>query len=406
MVVLTEGEVDALSVSQIQANRWPVASIPNGAQGAAKAIERSLEWLERFERVVFLFDNDEPGQSAAQECAALLSPGKAFIGRVPEPHKDSNDCLKAGQYKEVVDAIWGARAWRPDAILSFDEVWQRVVNRPSVPSIPIPHAGLMEKLGGLREGEITLLLAATGAGKSTAAREWAAFIAREGHRVGYIGLEDGAERTALGLVSVMISHQLHLDEHPNYNAPEVREALDLLRQRVMIYDDHGILESGNLVSRMRFLAVGEKCPIIVLDHLSIVTSGGDLKDDERRTLDKLMTDLVSLVKSTRVHVVAIAHLSRQKGTPHEEGRAITLADIRGSHGLAQLSFNVVAFERDQQAEGGDADVSTVRVLKCRQTGRTGVAGYVRFDTKTGRQLECPNPGVSAAFDDTTADVVS
>ena len=37
-VVVTEGEIDALTVSQLQGNKWPVVSVPNGAQGAKKAL--------------------------------------------------------------------------------------------------------------------------------------------------------------------------------------------------------------------------------------------------------------------------------------------------------------------------------------------------------------------------------
>jgi twinkle protein len=33
MLTITEGEIDALSVSQAQGNKWPVVSVPNGAAG-------------------------------------------------------------------------------------------------------------------------------------------------------------------------------------------------------------------------------------------------------------------------------------------------------------------------------------------------------------------------------------
>ena len=41
-VVITEGEIDAMSVSQLQQNKWPVVSVPNGAQGAAKSIAEAI----------------------------------------------------------------------------------------------------------------------------------------------------------------------------------------------------------------------------------------------------------------------------------------------------------------------------------------------------------------------------
>jgi twinkle protein len=83
MVIVTEGEIDALSVSEIQSNKWPVVSIPTGASGAVKAIKKSLDWLQTFESVILMFDNDEPGQEAARKCAELFAPGKCKIASLP-----------------------------------------------------------------------------------------------------------------------------------------------------------------------------------------------------------------------------------------------------------------------------------------------------------------------------------
>jgi hypothetical protein len=39
---------------------------------AAKVLKANYLWLDRFEEIVLWFDNDEPGQAAADECARLL----------------------------------------------------------------------------------------------------------------------------------------------------------------------------------------------------------------------------------------------------------------------------------------------------------------------------------------------
>jgi twinkle protein len=120
MLVITEGEIDALTVSQLQQNKWPVVSVPNGAQGAAKTIASQIEWLESYEKVIFMFDMDTPGREAARECAELLSPGKAFIATLPM--KDANECLLNGKGKAVISAIWDAKAFRPDGVIDITDV--------------------------------------------------------------------------------------------------------------------------------------------------------------------------------------------------------------------------------------------------------------------------------------------
>ena len=47
-IVITEGEIDCLTVSQLLENKWPVVSLPSGAAGAAKAIKDNLEFLNSY----------------------------------------------------------------------------------------------------------------------------------------------------------------------------------------------------------------------------------------------------------------------------------------------------------------------------------------------------------------------
>ena len=68
---VVEGELDALSLSQCFQNKWAVVVIRSGAAGAKKDIKRAIDWLEKFESVIFMFDQDEVGQRAAKECSCF-----------------------------------------------------------------------------------------------------------------------------------------------------------------------------------------------------------------------------------------------------------------------------------------------------------------------------------------------
>ena len=50
-ITITEGEIDAMSISQLQQNKYPVVSIPNGANGAKRDIKKQMEWLLQFKEV-------------------------------------------------------------------------------------------------------------------------------------------------------------------------------------------------------------------------------------------------------------------------------------------------------------------------------------------------------------------
>lgn len=380
-VVITEGEIDCLSVSRLQDNRWPVVSIPNGAQGAKAAIQRQLDWLEGFEEVVFMFDMDEPGRQAAMECALLISPGKAKIATLPL--KDANEMLKAGRGKELIDAIWGAKVYRPDGIVTGQDVWEYVVKEDTTRSATFPHTGLQAKTLGLRGGEVVTITAGTGSGKSTLCRELA-FHLMQTERVGYIALEEPIKRSILGLCSIRLNTPLHLNMAA-VSQETLRTVFDQLCQQVVFYDHFGSLDSDNLLNKIRYMVKGCGCNYIVLDHLSIVVSGLE-ETDERRAIDLTMTRLASLAQETGACIILVSHLKKSDGKPHEEGKPVSLSDLRGSHGIAQLSHTIISIERDQQNEE-ERHLSRVRVLKCRHTGDTGLAGHMKFDRETGRLEE-------------------
>jgi len=378
-VVITEGEIDAMTVSQLMDHKWPVVSLPNGANSAASAVAASSDWLEQFESVVLMFDSDEPGQKAAKEAAALLSPGKAKIASLPM--KDANECLLAGKGAEVITAFWRATPYRPDGIVPGTELWDVIIRDDDREGLPYPWQALQSMTHGLRKSELVVITAGTGIGKSLVVREIGYHLIQQGETIGYIALEESTKRTALGLMSCHLNRRLHVEKAEEH---ELRQAFDATvgSGRVYLYDHFGSLESDNLLSKIRFMSRGMGCGWIILDHISIVVSGME-GGDERRVIDQTMTKLRSLTQELGIGMLVVSHLRRPEGRGHEEGAATSLAQLRGSAAIGQLSDIVVGLERDQQSED-ERDITAVRVLKNRYTGETGLAGHLLYDQRTGR----------------------
>lgn len=384
MITITEGEIDCLSVSQAFGNKYPVVSVPNGAKGAAKAIKNSLEFLEKFDTVVFFFDNDDPGREAANECALLLSPGKAKIVS-GIPGKDANELLCANNVKAIVNAVYEAKTYRPDGVVLGGDLWDRVIAENNVESVPYPWSGLNDKTHGIRLGELVTLCAGTGVGKSCVCREIAHWLMQMGHPTGYIALEESVERTARGFMGI------HLNKPPHdwdFEESELRHAFSksVAHGRLFLYDHFGSMACDNLLAKIRYMVRGMGATHIVLDHLSIVVSGME-GGDERREIDKVMTQLRSMCEELKCSLFLVSHLRRPEGRGHEEGAVTSLAQLRGSHAIAQLSDIVLGLERNQQDDEGGANVTTVRVLKNRYTGETGKAVELSYSTTTGRLSE-------------------
>lgn len=387
MVVITEGEIDALSVSQVQDNKWPVVSLPNGAKSAATAIAHALEWLDGYERVVLMFDEDAPGREAIEAAASVLPPGKCYIARLPL--KDANACLMAGKALEIKNAIWNATPYRPDSIVSGSDLLNKILTYKQPLGLELPYKGLQALTRGLRRGELITLVAGTGSGKSTLTRALAHHLIKQGEAVGILALEEDTTRTGLGLVGYELGKPLHVSTEGT-SQQELSEAFaaTLGRPGVFLYDHFGSTAVENIVAKVRYLAKAGGCSFVILDHLSIVVSGLDT-NDERKAIDVAMTKLRTLVQETGIGLILVNHLRRGQGKSAEEGGEISLSDLRGSQSIAQLSDGVWALERNQQAAGTTRNLVTVRVLKNRFTGETGPACKLMYDKETGRLHEVP-----------------
>lgn len=388
-IVITEGEIDALSMSQAFKHKWPVVSLPNGAQSAEAAIEKNYEWLDGFDKIVLMFDQDEPGRLAAELAAGLLPIGKAHIAVLPL--KDANEVLKKEGPEVLVKAFWNAKPWRPDGIVSGNEFTRETVKVSATRGYDIiGMPKLHQKLMGTRKGELTLWTAGSGIGKSTTARQVAYLLRKEhGQVIGNVFLEEKNVQTAQAYVALdqrVPLSKLRYDPDCITDEQWDESLRNVVQQDGMWFYNHfGSLESNNLLSKLRYLATVCKVDFIFLDHISIVTSGMESSSEgERKDIDILMTRLSSLISETGVGIHAVAHLKRSQGKEFNEGSAISLTDLRGSAALEQLSWNVVALERNQQSDDdSEKDTVNVRVLKCRETGDTGLADTLIYNRNTG-----------------------
>ena len=383
-IVITEGEMDCISVAQIQNCKWPVVSLPNGVASAKKVVQKDYEWLvNNFDEIILMFDMDKAGQSAALQVAELFKPGKCKIATLPE--KDASECLKNGLNDQVVSAVWNARVVRPDGIVAGEDTWD-LVNTPMTPSDhEYPWQGLNDKTLGARKGELVTFCAGTGAGKSTMVKEIASYFLSKGETIGYIALEESVRQAAIDFMSIEANQMLHLKKDLDQKFKrEIWEKV-FSSGRLFLYDHWGSVDGDVLTNRIRYLVRSCNVEWIVLDHISIVVSGVD-GGDERRLIDNLMTKLRSLAEELNVGMFIVSHLKRPSmGKGHEDGKQISIGDLRGSGAIAQLSDFVIGLERDQQ-EGNE---TIVRVLKARYKGSsTGVATTLRYSSDTGRLAEC------------------
>jgi len=390
-ICIYEGELDAASGWEAMVG-WPHVSLPHGCSSAKKDIQKQIPLLQGYQEIVLFFDNDEPGRKATEQAASVLPTGKVYIARM-DKYKDASDALQANDSQAIRRAIYDAKPYQPDGIVDGKSLLEAVTT-PSPPcNHKYPFPGLQSMTHGIRYGELTTITAGTGQGKSTFCRQLATELLNKDEKVGYIALEESNRRTALGLMSVAVGKALHLGEH-EYTT--LKDAYDktIKNWNLYLYDHFGSLSSEVIYNRIEYMALGLDTKIIFLDHLSILLSG--LDGDERRMIDKTMTDLRSLVERTGIKLFLVSHLRRaQNDKAHEDGQRVSIGQLRGSASISQLSDTVLALERDQQSND---NVSTLRVLKNRYSGETGIAASLKYDKTTCKFNETTDTAFNPSTD--------
>ena len=386
-ITITEGEYDALAAFFMTGSKWAVVSVPTGAAGALKACKKAYEYLDSFENIVISFDSDDPGRAAAAQVAELFG-AKAKIVKLTK-YKDANDYLMQQAAKDYVDSWWRAEPYTPDGIVSGRELWDRLNVAPRKADCMYPFDKLNDLTFGIRKGELVTVTAGSGLGKSQFLREILyKMLLNTSDNIGAMFLEESVEKTAKSIMSLAANKPLHL---PTTVATEqeMKDAFDatLGMGRLYFFDHFGSSGVDNIVNRVRYMARGLGCGFVFLDHVSIIVSSQE-SGDERKALDEIMTKLRTLVQETGIGLIVVSHLRRPEGKGHEEGAATSLAQLRGSASIAQLSDIVIGLERDGQADDPMVRNTTrIRVLKNRFAGITGPAGEALYDLNTGRMQE-------------------
>lgn len=387
-LTICEGEFDALAAYQMTGSKWPVVSVRNGAGSALKDCKENYEYVNSFETIVICFDNDEPGIKAAKEVAELFGNKSKVFKPMPDM-KDACDWLKDSKESQFVDRWWRAEQFVPDGIVSGSTLWD-VVSTPMAPAdCKYPWEGLNKLTYGIRLGELVTVTAGSGLGKSQVLRElvWH-MLQNTKDNIGLMFLEESVRKTALSVMSLAANVPLHLpDTYVSDDARKEAFEVTLGTGRLYLFDHFGSTSIENIINRVRYMAKAMSCKYVLLDHLSIIVSSQD-NGDERKAIDEVMTKLRMLVQETNIALILVSHLKRPSDKGHEEGASTSLAQLRGSASIAQLSDMVIGLERNGQADDLiERNTTHARVLKNRFAGITGPACSLLYNKDTGRMFE-------------------
>jgi KaiC/GvpD/RAD55 family RecA-like ATPase len=394
-VIITEGEVDALSAYQMLADynekkssifETAVVSPTTGAN-SHKQIAAQFRFFDSFENIIISYDNDKAGQTATEQLLKVLPKGKVKI--MPMRYKDANEYLEENAADAFISDFYSAKKQVPVGVLASSKLYERIMGQTAVAKIPFPP--FMQKLndlfvGGMPLGHIVNIAADTGIGKTTLVNELIYYwIFNSPHTVGIVSMELDAGQYGEVLLSRHLEKKLALiesqDEKIAYLSTDrvVEKAKELTIKedgdsRFYLLDnrDGSIEEIQDTVEEL-VSACGAK--VIVLDPLQDILDG--LSNEQQADFMKWAK---GFIKSHGITFIFINHMRK---TPAGQNGADSEQNIMGSSTIIKSASANILLKRDKMAESEITRNSTeISVTKNRVCGLTGPAGSIYYDNAT------------------------
>lgn len=337
VVVLTEGEIDCLSLA---AYGWPAMSVPFGGGKGNKQqwIENEFDRMERFEKIYLAMDMDKQGDEAAEEIANRLGRHRCY--RVALPKKDANECLVAGVSKDIINAaIHGAVSLDPEGLRKASHFTDAVIHLfwPAEGQ----HVGYRTPYGKLgdrllfRPAEVTLWSGASGAGKSQILSDCAVDWIKQGSRICLSSLEMRASHT----LKRMCKQASGIDRP---TAKHIGDVLLWLDGGLLLYEFVGKASVKSLIDVFSYARMKYGCDQFVIDSLMRL----GVASDDYTGQEKAMFQIVEWAVSNAAHLHLVAH-SRKGGS---DAGAPETEDVKGASEIGANAFNIITVWRHRQLE--------------------------------------------------------
>lgn len=370
-ITITEGGYDAASLFQILGSNFPCVSVRSSSTARKDCLTHAT-YLNSFDKIYLALDADEPGQKAAKQIAELFDFNKVFHVDL-SAHKDANGYLQAGLDNQLRQVWHNSKKYLPEGIVSSHDEFRKILEDDEKrPSIPYPFERLQAVTKGIRDGEVILVTAQEGVGKTEFIRaiEYHILTTTDA-AIGAIHLEETKARQLQGLAGYDLKVPAHFEGVSSNE--EILAAIGRITKgsddRLHIYKHFGSDDPNDLISMVRFMVTSCGCKYIFFDHLTMVVTGRE-DEDERRLLDYLSTRLATMAHDLGFTLFLVSHVNDHGQT-------------RGSRNIGKVANTRIDLSRNTLEEAEDErNKMYLSVPKNRFGASTGPGGVLWFDPET------------------------
>ncbi|MGV4377394.1 replicative DNA helicase [Trueperella pyogenes] len=218
-------------------------------------------------------------------------------------------------------------------------------------------------LNGLRPGQMVIVAARPGMGKTTIAMDFCRHIAFREHKpVAFFSLEMGRTELAMRVLAaegeIPLSALISGDIRQN-QWERISKTLARIAEGPLYVDDSPNLTMMEIRAKSRRMRQQHGIELIVIDYLQLLTSGGRTPESRQQEVSEFSRSIKLLAKELDVPIIAIAQLNRNPEQRNDKTPQVS--DLRESGSLEQDADVVMLINRPQ-AEDGSLDMPPAEVI--------------------------------------------
>ncbi|MGW6912545.1 replicative DNA helicase [Kitasatospora sp. NPDC054939] len=286
------------------------------------------------------------GRAGEGEVQEIVDAAQSELFAVADEHADEDMVLLA-------DSMEG----------HLDELEARRDTSGKLVGVPTGFTDLDKLTGGLRPGQMIVVAARPGMGKSTLALDVARAAAiRHGIHTVIFSLEMNRSEITDRLLSaearVLLDH-IRSGELTDDDWTRIARHLPAITEAPLYIDASSNLTGMDIRTKSRRLAARHKLGLIVVDYLQLMQSGGGKAENRQLEVSEISRGLKTLAKELNVPVIALSQLNR--GPEQRTDKRPVVSDLRESGSIEQDADMVILLHREDAYEkeserAGEVDV--------------------------------------------------
>lgn len=316
-VVITEGEIDALSFWQVGI---PAVSIPSGAlsEGTADDAAR-LKWLShhdelinRAENVYLAVDMDGPGQTTANELARRIGKLKCWRVSFPGDCKDANDTLVRLGAEALAACKARAERWPVEGLASPSDYMDKVQNlyRQGLPRGASTGWPSVDEVFTLNPGSLVIVTGTPGSGKSQMIDNMLInAMSQHNWRVAYASFENPPELHLAKLIALKTGKPFGDGPTPRISEDEMMEALAWVNERLTFLTNEGVMPTvESLIERFEAAVRRSGVKAVVVDPFNFIKLS-QKKDGgvDTESINEMLAQFKTFAMRAEITFFLIAH---------------------------------------------------------------------------------------------------